>query len=423
MDDLVDDLKVEILCRLPVKLLAKFTCVSKAWRLLIINFCFPRMASKHVDYCGIVSSLRSSIYFPGVFYREEFFTWWEKLQLSKRFMRELLDSCNGLLLISHKGALKTQPTSPNLCRYFVVNFSTKQYAVITKPYPRTLRNKYAALAYDPSKSCHYKIVQFQGFRALNIFTSETGDWITLRYQFEKFEDHVAKAVWEKRSIYFKGALYRLSMSGHLIRFFVDQEIGVSARAKAIELPEVARTSTLGCVGINKGQILFSHCDKSNFRIWMLQHDCSRINNNYEWLLKCTVPYITFTSKYLEPVAFHPYDDVIILNSKDVVNIITEYNFGDTPVNKTRLIRSYCSGRPWQIWKFSLPNLRCKVPFAIGMADESVVSIPPHFHLSTFIFLSTLYFVCLQFKLMTNFNIYFLIRIFKIISTFSPTIYE
>lgn len=45
-------------------------------------------------------------------------------------------------------------------------------------------NFYAALAYDSSKSSHYKIVHFQGFIVLDIFHSKSRDWITLTYQLE-----------------------------------------------------------------------------------------------------------------------------------------------------------------------------------------------------------------------------------------------
>lgn len=62
---------------------------------------------------------------------------------------------------------------------------------MAKPnYPKTRKNFYAALAYDSSKSSHYKIVHFQGFIVLDIFHSKSRDWITLTYQ---LEGHVVKA--------------------------------------------------------------------------------------------------------------------------------------------------------------------------------------------------------------------------------------
>ena len=66
---------------------------------------------------------------------------------------------------------------------------------------------------------------------LDIFNSKSRDWVTLICQ---LEDHVVKACWEKRTAYFEGVLYRLSSSGHLIRFFVPQE---SFQVQAIELPK------------------------------------------------------------------------------------------------------------------------------------------------------------------------------------------
>ena len=66
---------------------------------------------------------------------------------------------------------------------------------------------------------------------LDIFNSKSRDWVTLTCQ---LEDHVVKACREKRTAYFEGVLYRLSSSGHLIRFFVPQE---SFQVQAIELPK------------------------------------------------------------------------------------------------------------------------------------------------------------------------------------------
>ena len=109
-----------------------------------------------------------------------------------------------------------EPTSI-LCHYVVLNPLTKQFHIMAKPNnPKRRDNFYAALAYDPSKSCHYKTVHFQGFNELDIFNSKSRDWVTLTYQ---LEDHVVKACWEKRTAFFEGVLYRLSSSGHLIRFF------------------------------------------------------------------------------------------------------------------------------------------------------------------------------------------------------------
>ncbi len=371
LDDLIDDLKLEILCRLPVKLLAKFTCVSKAWQRLIINFCFPKIASK-LAFSTYVTSCNRSILFRDYRLHNSYEGLWKRLKRFRKSSRDsLLDSCNGLVLLCIHNSI----TGPNLYRYFVLNILTKQCAIITKPYPKTGRNKYAALAYDPSKSCHYKIVRFQGFRSLNIFCSKSGNWITLRY---RLENHIIRKYWEDRSVYFKRALYRLSMSGHLIRFFVDKKINASGQVQAIELPDVARAKPHGCVGLNKGQIHFSHSDESNMRIWVLQH---KSNSSYEWLLKYTIPSNRIPTKDLRPLVFHPFDDTIILClEKSIRNIMMEYHFGDRQVSSLSISHIYF----WNIWNGAFPFLQCEVPFAIGKADEPTVSIL-HAPFSPFIF--------------------------------------
>lgn len=392
-DDLSDDLKIEILCKFPAKLLAKLTCVCKSWQFLIINFCFPKMASK-LAYTGYVSCVRRCINFKDVLIDEKLIAWWKTIERTLN-ERDLLDSCNGLVLGFYATARypQSQSSSRRLCRYYVLNILTQQFDTITKqPHPRTSRYKYAALAYDPSKSCHYKIVYFQGFSALNIYNSKTGVWISLKYQ-HQLEHHVRKANWEKRSVYFDGALYRLSMSGHLIKFIVDQEITASARVKveSIDLPEFAKKSPLACIGVNQGAMHFSYSDKSNLRIWMLRHNCIRTDNNYVWCLKYTIPSQAILSQmipstYFKPMAFHPHDDTIILSLRNDNWFckIEEYYFGDLQENKLRLSDPHT--HYGSDCKVVFPYLQCEVPFPIG-----TVSIH-----SSFIYSSTLYLDCLLF---------------------------
>ncbi|PRQ35037.1 putative F-box domain-containing protein [Rosa chinensis] len=60
--DLPEDVLVKILCRLPVKSLIRFTCVSKRWRSVIISTCIsdenplrPRLllCTYVLDYCSV----------------------------------------------------------------------------------------------------------------------------------------------------------------------------------------------------------------------------------------------------------------------------------------------------------------------------------------------------------------------------------
>ena len=88
-----------------------------------------------------------------------------KNKLSHRF--SLFTRIRGIMLHLHKikhrkiNNNNREPTSI-LCHYVVLNPLTKQFHIMAKPNnPKTRDNFYAALAYDPSKSCHYKIVHFK----------------------------------------------------------------------------------------------------------------------------------------------------------------------------------------------------------------------------------------------------------------------
>jgi len=64
------------------------------------------------------------------------------------------DCCNGLLLFVRREQREDLPHY-----YFVCNTTTRQCVAIPNPRPRTAPFA-AAIAYDPAKSPHYKVVSF-----------------------------------------------------------------------------------------------------------------------------------------------------------------------------------------------------------------------------------------------------------------------
>ncbi|OMO98177.1 hypothetical protein COLO4_14087 [Corchorus olitorius] len=112
---------------------------------------------------------------------------------------------------------------------------------------------FRALAYHPAESSFFKIVRFQGSTRLNVFNSETGDWSTSPFQLEK---DVTKAKWVEQSAYLQGAIYRLSMSGHMLRFTVDKVVNKKDLARAIDIPSAIDKSEIPelQVGLSNGRI-------------------------------------------------------------------------------------------------------------------------------------------------------------------------
>lgn len=126
-DDLTGDLKIEILSRLPARVLSTFTRVSKSWQRLIINFCYLNMAARWFGECDFFEDSLIKLKFDAGFrnlimssllIRELFDIYKGLVYLS---IQELLDICIGLVLFAiknTKGSNVSQPISI-LCHYVV----------------------------------------------------------------------------------------------------------------------------------------------------------------------------------------------------------------------------------------------------------------------------------------------------------------
>ncbi|GMN71493.1 hypothetical protein TIFTF001_054109 [Ficus carica] len=78
------------------------------------------------------------------------------------------------------------------------------------------------------------------------------------------------AEWIKECVLLRGAINRLSMSGHLLRFVVDRKLNLEYQACAIDLPAVAKKWLHGCIGLSSAPIKFMTFDKNLcLCIWVL----------------------------------------------------------------------------------------------------------------------------------------------------------
>lgn len=390
-DDLPDDIAIDILCRLPTKQLPKLASVSKSWFRLITAYCFPKsMTSSDHDhqlpYLGLLFRVETASQHARVtfcntdsmrvhcFGSAQIPNSCSKTLPFNVSAKSFVDCCNGLLLFCRRSS-----TADRLYHYYVLNSLTKQLVTVPKP-GRTSLNAYAALAYDPSESSYFKLVRFQGLRCLNVYRSETKTWRSFKFQ---LQNDVVKAKWSEQSIYYKGAIYRLSMSGHLIRFVVDdleEAMDVNVRARAIDLPEIAKVSPKGCLGLNEDSIHFSVYRKPDLWIWVLEINnkgwCGNRNDYvFEWTLKCRfsctrIPVLE--NKYcIAPLAFHPDSDLFYVG--------TSSQWGSSlfclkPTNEGRpreyhRVISYVHGHLNWNGVFAYPFLQCSLPFATGLAID------------------------------------------------------
>ncbi|EOY22836.1 Uncharacterized protein TCM_014891 [Theobroma cacao] len=175
-DELADDLKEDVFRRLDIKDRGKFKCVSKEWRRLITAACSPICSGflyknanmnrplaevKHLSYQPWSGDpLSGKLRFHASFAFEE--------SLPFKLSSGLQESCNGLLLLCHchkseVGSIVKESEVGKyrgrlrMYSYYVINPLTRQYFVICKPKPNSALYNYAALAYHPAESSHFKI--------------------------------------------------------------------------------------------------------------------------------------------------------------------------------------------------------------------------------------------------------------------------
>ena len=242
---------------------------------------------------------------------------------------------------------------------------------------------YAALAYDPSKSSFYRIVGFdRDLRCLNVYNSMTKRWKKLKFW---LENDVTKAKWiDKQSVFFQGVIYRLSTSGHLLRFVVDQEVSLTNQAQAINLPEVAnKLCPKGyCLGLSNDQINFMVFDNESYLcIWVLCTD------TYEWSLTCRLSRILnkyyFKNSFCQPLSFHPHLDVVFVGSisQGLKSSIMQIHF-DKYIGLKNETCFYDFPDDFLInWHdvVTFPFLKCPVPFANGTKEHSTDGMSPNLH--------------------------------------------
>lgn len=115
-------------------------------------------------------------------------------------MRYTLSSCNGLHLFCcyNVAAAEGNSRSETSDSYYVLNLVTYQHVVVASPCVTSLDQTYAAIAYDASASCFFRIVQFQGFRCLNVYNSENRSWKKLTF---RLEYHVVMAEWIEEYVF------------------------------------------------------------------------------------------------------------------------------------------------------------------------------------------------------------------------------
>ncbi|XP_058782781.1 uncharacterized protein LOC131657384 [Vicia villosa] len=269
-------LQTEIFRKLFMKEKSNAMCVSHSWRNLILTTAIP----KENPLDPLMEPSDSPSPYMDL---KQFFNWCSLVIGCRIRPKNLIDTCNGLLLFCRKDG-QADNIVHGVYHYYVINPITKQCVAVPKPVGKISgAYSYAALAYDYEESWFFKIVRFQGHRHINIFSSMTGTWTTLTICFPK---HINESYWVKKSIYLNGSIYRLSSSGHLLRIKVDPQEDVSKQGEVIELPP-------DCLFDNSQLNISSQDDKillvlsrgAKFMCFELAECVTKGANTYTWNMK------------------------------------------------------------------------------------------------------------------------------------------
>ncbi|XP_059308475.1 F-box protein At5g07610-like [Lycium ferocissimum] len=273
-----DDLVVKILLLLPARPLFRFKLVSKRWQSLISDpyfsslwrpLTFPSaLIARNLSW-SFGNKCDNFSYIPlkdaaavedsphGLldFLKGDSFT----------YTVEIMSSCGGLLFCCCY--------KPWIREYYVCNPTTKQFTLLPSPdrhYSRDL-----CLAFDPSKSPHYKILNV-GFHYNEMYSSETNSWRQLRDPFPRqILFHLRED--EDTGVFFNGAIFWV-LARSFCYFDMDKEILHSD----YPMPEMDITFTdywFGCV--DERLYLVGHSDRG----WIRGFDVFELGNDYSWSLK------------------------------------------------------------------------------------------------------------------------------------------
>ncbi|XP_022868522.1 uncharacterized protein LOC111388091 [Olea europaea var. sylvestris] len=255
--NLPDDLKVEILSRIPDKPLIRLKCVCKSLYFLISNACAPRF-----------SSPSPSAVFYGLIYS----------RVGENSLTLAPDSKYGTVA---RGLFLLASRSSNPTQYFVCNPTTSECIRIPVN-PLHGDFKYSSLAFDPTVTLHHKIIRFARVTQilnLDVYSSETGGWACHTIDFEPVLD---LGRWVQSSVYLNGVLYRLSMAKYLVCINLGlkehTKTNVKLKAQAFELPQKDEFDQCGSIGTSKGALLYFIKDNYRILIWTFDDSCC-------WVLK------------------------------------------------------------------------------------------------------------------------------------------
>ncbi|XP_004305924.1 PREDICTED: F-box protein At5g07610-like [Fragaria vesca subsp. vesca] len=247
-----EDILIEILLRLPVRPLVRFKCVSKHWLFLISDpkFCHRHMLKNpHPPISAFFSQMSSEFGFVPLHFDHDPTSIRtrgnQNLIESARSCNplnfvhslhgiEIAQSCNGLFLCCLQPPRYSYPTTASTLVYYVLNPTTNKFTTLTPPAAAAATTDHPrifgyGLAFDPSKSPHYKVVFlwfvneppggcWYPYYHIEIYSSETRSWRLLDTSFDTHPD-----VFYNVGVYCNGAVHWVGSDGEMSYYHIDEE--------------------------------------------------------------------------------------------------------------------------------------------------------------------------------------------------------
>lgn len=265
------DLLTEILIRLPSKLTIRFKSVSKHWLYILSDSEFARKHSSRnprPTVLGLHFYIDETLNFvslDGLRGNLPSLSFLDCLLKEPSTIR-VTHSCNGLLLCYIRNLSSFER------RYVVCNVTTRRYTII--PEPNGSDHGPAYLAFDPSKSPHYKVLLVcSSFYQVDVYCSQSACWRKV-FPNQKCYGH---------SVFWNGAIHWLTDANLLLRLDANaEEIVVKPNP---QLPKILPQNKIKYFGECGGDLILIQSRSrypSGFRILKMERDYSG------WVVKCQV---------------------------------------------------------------------------------------------------------------------------------------
>ncbi|KAK1584400.1 hypothetical protein Q3G72_032713 [Acer saccharum] len=266
------DMAINVLSRLPTKLLFGLKCVCKGWHQLLCDRDFTKVQSqKREQISGFFFQqrfqwcpydIRTIAYIPAEFIGLN--------QTVFSFLPEdvvVLASCNGLVCCR-------SCVPCNDPAIYVCNPVNREWIKLNWSGPD--RDSHVALAFDPcqnamERSINFKLVQVRHSEAtldnlyfsFEIYSSDTGVW-RMSKEICKCNDKLYK----NKGIFIGGVLHWLTDGDNILTFNIENEL---AWLIAVPLSSIHFESITGsCIGESDGQLYYVIVSEEGLHVWLLQ---------------------------------------------------------------------------------------------------------------------------------------------------------